>query len=115
MYGMSETAVMFLQHLGAGNSDSCLEDLTFHCHVNVRADCLSEWLETTMNFDDLLEELLTYHLRKSAESSTIDFNLYPFLDDCSLGTYTLYFYHPDFAKVNDLDTCMSIRTLQSLL
>lgn len=68
-----------------------------------------------MNFNDLLEEICTYHITKSAENSVVDFSLYPFLDDCILGTYELYFYHPDFAKVDNVNTWMSIRTLQSIL
>lgn len=61
-----------------------MEDLVFHCHVNVIADGLSEWITTTLTFDQLLEELCTYHIAKSAESSSIDFSVYPFLGDCSL-------------------------------
>jgi len=114
-YGLSETVVMLLQHLGAWNEKSYLDDLSFHCHVNVTADWLSEWLDTTLSFDELLEELCTYHISKSAENSVVDFSLYPFLDDCTLGTYELYFYHPDFAIVQNINTWMSIRTLQSLL
>jgi len=63
----------------------------------------------------LLEELCTYTITKPAEDSTIDFSLYPFLDDASLGGYDLYFYHPNTVKIHDAQTWMSIRKLQSLL
>ena len=114
-YGVSEVMLTLMKWLGDSSNAKKIEELVFHCHVNVTADCLSEWIQTTLTFSQLMEELCTYHIAKSAEDSTIDFSLYPFLDDTSLGGYELYFYHPDTAKIHDAHTWMSIRKLQSLL
>lgn len=70
-----------LLRLGEKTTAPYLNNMLFHCHVNVIADGLSEWLTITLTFDDLMEELCTYHITNNATSSTIDFSVYPFLDD----------------------------------
>jgi len=114
-YGLSDIILAVLNGLGESSNATKLEELVFHCHVKVIADWLSEWLQTTLTFSELLEELCTYHIARPAVDSTIDFSVYPFLDDTDLGDYELYFYHPDTAKIHDAQTWMSIRKLQSLL
>ena len=115
-YGLSDAVLSILIGLGQRTTDTLfLEDLEFACHVNVTADGLSEWLKITLTFDELLEELVTYHLAKPAEDSVVSFCLYPFLDDCELWTYSLHLYNPDYTKQFDTQTCISIQTLQNLL
>lgn len=89
--------------------------MVFHCHVSVRADGLVEELCAVLSFDQILEEIFYYYPAKSAEESKIEFNLYPFLDDCSLGHYSLHLYHPDYVHLKNRQIWMSLPTLQMLL
>lgn len=77
--------LIILNWLSNTSSDEELNDAIFHCHVNVKADGLSEWFQTTLNFEDLLIEVCTHSSKKLTQQSCVDFSVYPFLDDKVLG------------------------------
>lgn len=90
-----------------------LEKMKFSVFVEVYADWLYERLEIDLTFEEVMQEIGSYHINKQPETSVIPFDAHPFLDHCYLSYYHIYFL-PECYEGTELEG-ISISTLQDLI